>query len=57
MSRGRSFEKYIFYLDFNKTGHGRKFKQMRLCDDFNAGPVGLVGGWGRGNITEDFDHL
>ena len=26
------------YLLFSNTGHGRKFKQMHLCTDFNAGP-------------------
>ena len=31
-------EKYTFYLGFNNMGHSRKFKQMRLCADFNAGP-------------------
>ena len=27
-----------FYLVINNIGHGRKFKQMRLWADFNAGP-------------------
>ena len=27
-----------FYLVFNNMGHGIKFKQMRLCADFSAGP-------------------
>ena len=32
-------EKYTFHLAvFNNMGHGRKFKQMHLCADFNAGP-------------------
>ena len=33
MSRGRLLKR-----NFNNTGHGRKFKQMRLCDDSNARP-------------------
>ena len=37
MLRGRSLRS-ILYLVFNNTGHGRKFKQMRLCAHFNAGP-------------------
>ena len=41
-------EKYTFYLAFNNIGHCRKFKQMRLWADFNAGPKftrlpGMVG--------------
>ena len=31
------FEKYTLYVVFNNMGHGRKFKQMRLCADLNAG--------------------
>ena len=31
-------EKYTFYLVFNNMDHGKNFKQMRLCADFNAGP-------------------
>ena len=30
--------KSILYLVFNNMGHGRKFKQKRLCTDFNARP-------------------
>ena len=37
-TRGSLVEKYTFYLVLNNMGHGRKFKQMRLCADFNAGP-------------------
>ena len=40
MSCGRSWRSIFiwFYLVFNNMCHGRKFKQMRLCSDFNAGP-------------------
>ena len=31
-------EKYTFYLVLSNMGHARKFKQMHLCSDFNAGP-------------------
>ena len=32
----------LFYLVFNNMGHSRKFKQMHLCADFNAGPTILL---------------
>ena len=31
-----------FYLVFNNMGHGRKFKQMRLCADFHARSIHVI---------------
>ena len=31
-------EEFTLYLVFNNLNHGKKFMQMYLCADFNAGP-------------------